>query len=81
MTPPDPRGRFLARVADLRTAAAVANARTRELIVKNGDGTITPAEYAELARLVASFDGVQEEADADCVAEFRATTTEPAVPS
>ena len=75
------RERFLARVAASRASAAAENARMQELMGKNGDGTITPAEYAELVRIVAFFDDFQEEADADCVAEFRAATAGPTVPS
>jgi len=55
--PDEPRGELYKRIAALRPAEQ--NKQLHELMDKNNEGTITPAEYAELVRLNQFFDTLQ----------------------
>ena len=56
-SPDEPRGVLYQRIAALRPP--VQNQQLQELMEKNNEGTITPAEYAELVRLNEFFDTLQ----------------------
>ncbi len=56
-SPDEPRGVLYERIAELRPVEQ--NKQLQELMEKNNEGTITPAEYAELVRLNEFFDTLQ----------------------
>jgi hypothetical protein len=56
-SPDEPRGVLYERIAALRPVEQ--NKQLQELMEKNNEGTITPAEYVELVRLNEFFDTLQ----------------------